>query len=195
MMGGEQKIVEDKKHPVVSRVLEHKREISSGVIVFRRVESEPRFLILYHGRSQWTFPRGKIEKEERSFEAALRETREETGFTRADLRFVDYFKTYENWVFVKNNQKVYKTVIFYLAETSKKHARIEPDFEGYGWFTYREALHIFVGPKNNENRKVLKQVHDFLSGKQISQKSTGRRPQIQRRNNFVPRVRPPMNNN
>jgi len=193
-MGGEQKI-EYRKHPVSSNTLERKREISSGVIVFRRVENEPRFLVLYHGRSQWTFPRGKIEKEERSFEAALRETREETGFTRADLRLVDYFKTYENWVFIKNNQKVYKTVIFYLAETNKKHARIEPDFEGYGWFTYREALHIFVGPKNNENRKVLKQVHDFLSGKQPNQKPPIRRPQPQRRNNFIPRTRPPMNSN
>ncbi len=142
-----------------------RREISSGIIIFRRVNGDIRFLILYHGRNQWEIPRGKIEAEERSFAAALRETREETGFTRSDLQFVDYFKAYENWTFIKNNQRVHKTIIYYLAQTTKKHPRLEPSFEGYGWFTYRESLHIFVGVKNNENRKVIKQAYDFLEGK------------------------------
>lgn len=141
------------------------REVSSGIIIFRKFLGEPQFLILYYGRSQWTFPRGKIEKEERSFAAALRETKEETGFVKSDLRFVDYFKAYENWTFEKNNRKVYKTVIFYLAETSRKSVRIEERSQGYGWFTYREALKVFAGPKNSENRKVLKRAYDFLTRK------------------------------
>ena len=143
-----------------------RREISSGIIIFRRTPQGPSFLVLFHGHEQWTFPRGKIEGEERSFAAALRETHEETGISRSDIRFVDYFKAYENWTFVKNNQKVFKTVIFYLAETTKKHVRIEPNFEGYCWFTYREASKIFGGVKNNENRKVLKQAYDFLTKRQ-----------------------------
>lgn len=122
-------------------------------------------MILYHGHNQWTFPRGKIEGEERSFAAALRETREETGLSRTDIRFVDYFKAYENWTFVKNGEKIHKTIIFYLAETSKKNIRVEHNFDGYCWFPYREAVRVFVGPKNNENRKVLKQAYDFLTGK------------------------------
>ena len=138
------------------------REVSSGIIIFRKVVQECQFLLLYYGHSQWTFPRGKIEKEERSFAAALRETAEETGFSRNDLRFIEYFKTYENWTFVKNNKKIFKTVIFYLAETNKKHVRIEERSQGYGWFTYREALKIFSGPKNSENRKVITKANNFL---------------------------------
>ena len=141
------------------------REVSSGIIVFRKVIGEPQFLILYYGRGQWTFPRGKIEKEERSFAAALRETREETGLVRNDLKFSDYFKAYENWPYEKNQKKVYKTVIFYLAETGKKHVRIEERSQGFGWFTYREALKVFVGPKNSENRKVLVKAFNFLTKK------------------------------
>ncbi len=141
------------------------REVSSGIIVFRRILREPYFLILYYGRGQWTFPRGKIEKEERSFAAALRETKEETGLIRSDLRFADYFKAYENWTFEKNGRKVYKTVIFYLAETSKKNVRIEERSQGFGWFTYREALKVFIGPKNSENRKVLVKAFNFLTKK------------------------------
>lgn len=140
-----------------------KREISSGIIVFRKTSEGPKFLILYRGRDQWTFPRGKIEGEERSFAAALRETKEETGFGRNDLRFVDYFKGYENWTYVKNNEKIYKTVILYLAETRKKQVRIEDKFDGYGWFGYEQAKQIFIGAKNDENRKILDIVHSFLS--------------------------------
>jgi bis(5'-nucleosidyl)-tetraphosphatase len=173
MMAGAQKPVREKQFAASQNRID-RREISSGVIIFRRVNGEIRFLVLYHGRNQWEIPRGKIEAEERSFEAAIRETREETGFTRADMQFVDYFKAYENSTFIKNNQKVHKTIIYYLAETAKKHPRIEPSFEGYGWFTYREVLAIFVGPKNNENRKVLKQANDFLLGKQKTYPRTQR---------------------
>lgn len=170
-----------------------RREISSGIIIYRRVNGELRFLILYHGRNQWEIPRGKIEKEERSFAAALREVREETGFTRNDLQFVDYFKAYENWTFIKNNQKVYKTIIYYLAETIKKHPRIEPSFEGYGWFTYREALQVFVGPKNNENRKVLKQAYDFLMGKRSIRRHAGEYSKRRMRNQSTPPKQPDEN--
>ncbi|OGM92372.1 hypothetical protein A2755_01230 [Candidatus Wolfebacteria bacterium RIFCSPHIGHO2_01_FULL_48_22] len=139
------------------------REISSGIIVFRKLPDGIRYLILYRGHNQWTFPRGKIEGEERSFAAALRETREETGLGRNDLHFVDYFKAYENWTFVKRNEKIHKTVILYLAETRRKQVRIEDKFEGYGWFSYEWAKQIFIGAKNDENRKILDLVHNFLT--------------------------------
>jgi 8-oxo-dGTP pyrophosphatase MutT (NUDIX family) len=138
------------------------REISSGIIVFRKILEEPHFLILYYGRGQWTFPRGKIEKEEKSFDAALRETREETGLLPSDLSFFSSFKAYENWIYRKNQKKIHKTVIFYLAQTDKKNIKIEERSLGYGWFTYREALKIFIGPKNSENRKVLRLAYKFL---------------------------------
>ncbi len=148
----------------IPKINNREREISSGIIVFRKFQEEVQYLILYYGRGQWTFPRGKIEKEkeERSFTAALRETHEETGINRGELKFVDYFKTYENWTYVKNNKKIYKTVIFYLAQTQKQTIKLEERGHGYGWFSYREALKIFIGPKNSENRKVIKRANDFL---------------------------------
>ncbi len=147
-----------------------KKEISSGVIIFRLEKKEPLFLILYRGKSHWTFPRGKIENEERSFEAALRETREETGLSRSDFSIINGFKAYEHWVFTKHRQRISKTVIFYLGETKGKNVRLEPDFEGYGWFVYREALRIFSGEKNKENRKVLRQAYGFLKKKHKKRK-------------------------
>jgi 8-oxo-dGTP pyrophosphatase MutT (NUDIX family) len=152
-------------NPIRQKIAENEnagREVSSGIIIFRKVMGEIQYLLLYYGHSQWTFPRGKIEKEERSFAAALRETEEETGLSQNDLKFIEYFKTYENWTFVKNNKKIYKTVIFYLAETNKKQIKIEERSQGYIWATYREATKIFSGPKNSENRKVITKANNFM---------------------------------
>lgn len=140
------------------------REISSGIIVYRDTSEGPRFLTLYYGHNYWTFPRGKIAQEERSFEAAVRETREETGLTRGDMVLADHFKTHENWTFVKNNRKIHKTVIFYLGRTEKKNIRLSDEHQGYCWLLYREALHIFTGERHSENRRVVRQAYEYITG-------------------------------
>lgn len=140
------------------------KEISAGVIVFRRTKEGPRFLVLYHRGAYWNFPKGKIEKEERSFQAALRETREETGLAPKDLKFVPNFKTREQFVFHRDRQKVFKVVIFYLAETKNPKISIsDRSHQGYGWFPYREASRILG--KYEESQKVLKEANDFICGK------------------------------
>lgn len=159
-----------------------KREISAGIIIYRKTHEGLKFLILYHGHGYWNFPKGKIESEiqEKSFPAALREVKEETGLSRSDLRFnqsfdklrIDlersrmgqYFKTYEKFTFWRGQEnrkiKVFKVVIFYLAETKNPRIRISPEHQGYGWFTYREAFKIL--DKYKDSQRVLKQAHDFL---------------------------------
>lgn len=140
------------------------KEISAGVIVFRRTKEGPRFLVLYHRGAYWNFPKGKLEKEEGSFKAAVGETREETGLTSKDLKFVPKFKTREQFVFQRNRQKVFKVVIFYLAETKNPKIVIsDRSHQGYGWFPYREAERILG--KYEESKKVLKEANDYICGK------------------------------
>ncbi len=126
-------------------------------------------MILYHGRGYWNFPKGKIESEEKSFQTALREIKEETGLSRDDLKFNQHFKTYEKfnfWRKIENKpQRIFKIVIFYLAETRKKAIKISEmkegqPHEGFGWFTYREALKILS--KHKDSQRVLKQAHEAL---------------------------------
>ena len=61
------------------------REISAGIIIFRKTKEGPKFLLLYHGGRYWNFPKGKLEKEEDSYTAALREIKEETGLRPGDF--------------------------------------------------------------------------------------------------------------
>lgn len=140
-------------------------ETSAGIIIYRKTVDGPRFLILYHGRDYWNFPKGKIESEERTFQTALREIREETGLTRNELKFHDYFKAQEKFMFWRAEEKVYKTIVFYLAETRRKSIKIaEVDtgqpHEGFAWFTYKEALKVLN--KHKDSVRVLKQAYDFL---------------------------------
>ncbi len=146
-----------------------KREISAGFIVFRRTSEGIKFLVLYHGHNYWNFPKGKIESEERSLEAAFRETREESGLGRHDLRLVSNFKVYQKFSFrsrahrggkAQEPQNIFKIVIFYLAETRNSHIRISHEHQGYAWFSFPEAMKIMNRYKGNQ--KILKQAYDFI---------------------------------
>ncbi|KKR89290.1 MAG: hypothetical protein UU85_C0004G0131 [Candidatus Wolfebacteria bacterium GW2011_GWA2_42_10] len=140
------------------------KEISAGIIIYHKTREGIKFLLLYHGGSYWNFPKGKIEKEEKSFQAALREIREETGLGQGDLKFKSNFKVYEKFTFwrriVNKNVKVFKIVIFYLAETKNPIIKISKEHNGYGWFTHREAIKILE--KYKDSQKVLTQACDFL---------------------------------
>src|SRR5579872_339760 len=103
------------------------REISAGIVVFRRTPEGPKFLILYHGGTYWNFPKGHIEKEERDLAAALRETKEEAGLGSRDLRLIQNFKAYERFTFRRNGQNIFKIVIFYLAETKARDIKISDE--------------------------------------------------------------------
>jgi DNA polymerase len=145
------------------------KEISAGIIIYRKDVKGPKFLLLYHGSDYWNFPKGHIEKEikegegqrgETSLEAALRETAEETGLKADDLRINRRFKGYERFSFFKGKSRIFKIVIFYLGETKEKQINVSEEHEGYGWFYYRDALRLVRGYR--DTAAVLKKAHDFI---------------------------------
>ncbi|HUX35787.1 MAG TPA: NUDIX domain-containing protein [Candidatus Paceibacterota bacterium] len=155
----------------------YKKEISAGFIVFRKEAEGIKFLLLYHGHNYWNFPKGKIESEERSLEAAFRETKEEAGLGKNDLRMVSNFKVYQKFSFRRRfdrpgssrltkeqmkeePQNIFKIVIFYLAETRNPNIKVSSEHQGYAWFLYPEAMKIMVKYKGNQ--KILKQAYDYI---------------------------------
>ncbi|OGZ53563.1 MAG: hypothetical protein A3B25_00465 [Candidatus Ryanbacteria bacterium RIFCSPLOWO2_01_FULL_48_26] len=137
-----------------------KKEISAGIIVFRRTQEGPKFLLLYHGHNYWNFAKGKIEKEEDSLAAALREVREETGLANQDIRLIKDFKAHERFYFKRQGQQVFKIVIFYLAETRTVDIKVSSEHEGYGWFLIRDAKNILG--KYKDSQRVFRQAYEFL---------------------------------
>jgi len=139
-----------------------RKEISAGFVVYRRTEEGIKFLVLYHGHNYWNFPKGKLESEEKSMAAAIRETKEEAGLSARDLRIVQNFKAYERFRFRRAGEPVFKVVIFYLAETRMRDIRISSEHEGFGWFSYSEARRILG--RYRDSQRVLRQAYDFIRG-------------------------------
>jgi len=150
-----------------------KQIISAGAVIFRRDhEGAVKFLLLYHGRNYWNFPKGKLEQGERAVNAFLREVEEETGLRHQDLRILPGFRTSERFTFVDRypthpeskasggaRPKVFKIVLYYLVESRKREVVISEEHEGFGWFTFAEAMRITKYPNTKE---VLKRAHDFI---------------------------------
>ena len=158
------------------------QEISAGIIVYRKTDDGPRFLLLYHGRNHWSFPKGHLEEGERSFKAALREVQEETGLRSRELIFKEWFKIHDRFFLWKDGKKVFKIVTLYLAETTSSKVQISHEHIGYGWFLYKEAMKI---AKYESIRKILKKAYDTISGKSVS----GGLPNPARRGRNIQRYR------
>lgn len=147
--------------------MQEKREISAGIIIFRRTREGPKFLLLYSGGSYWNFPKGKLNEGERNFKAALREVEEETGLSVRDLQFRSHFKVADHFAYVRNREKIRKTVTYYLAETKEARVKLKvvpPGYEGerhegYGWFVLREAVKLVRAPNL---KRHLKHAHDTI---------------------------------
>ncbi|OGY57673.1 MAG: hypothetical protein A3C03_01180 [Candidatus Colwellbacteria bacterium RIFCSPHIGHO2_02_FULL_45_17] len=138
------------------------KQVSAGFVIFRGTKDGPKFLLLFDRGRDWNFPRGKLVAEEKSFYGALRETQEETGLRRQDLRIKRGFRAYERFTFLNRDRvKVHKTIIFYLAETNKKQIELSREHDGFGWFLYGEATTLLSSYK--ERRAVLKKANDFIS--------------------------------
>jgi len=162
-----------------------KKVISAGIIVFRHTKDGVKYLLLYHGRNYWNFPKGKLESEETSWQAAIRETHEETGLKSKDLKFIHGFKARERFVYRYGKEKIYKIVILYLAQTEQSQVVTElGKHEGYGWFTHGEAKNILA--KHKDSVKILESAYDFLRKKSVPHSKND----TTRENTHIQRSRP-----
>ncbi|MFH0712422.1 MAG: NUDIX domain-containing protein [Candidatus Jorgensenbacteria bacterium] len=157
------------------------KELSAGIIIYRRTKEGPKFLLLYHGGRYWNFPKGKIDDslgKETTFKAALREVREETGILPRDLRINSWFKSYDKYVFTQKGKKVFKTVVYYLAETNERDVKISDEHSGFGWFLEKEALRMLLygNLKNN-----LKKAYEVVQGKRLPPHQTRTNPKLERK--------------
>jgi 8-oxo-dGTP pyrophosphatase MutT (NUDIX family) len=138
-----------------------KKTVSAGIIIFRRTPEGIKFLLIYHGKGYWNFPKGRLEAGERSWQTAFREVREETGLKNTDLKLVQDFKSFEKFYFHHEGQRIFRVVILYLAETAKSTITLAGDHEeGYGWFVYNEAKKMLS--KHKDNLRILQRAYNYL---------------------------------
>jgi 8-oxo-dGTP pyrophosphatase MutT (NUDIX family) len=112
--------------------------LSAGIIVVRRQADGWKYLFLRAFRN-WDFPKGEIEPGETPLEAAVRETREETGITKLDFRWHEVFMETAPY---NRGTKVGR---YYLAQTPEDQVVFAvnpkiggPEHHAYRWLSYPE---------------------------------------------------------
>jgi len=131
------------------------KEQSAGTVLFIEESKEKLFLLLHYPTGHWDFVKGKIENNESFEQAAIRETKEETGII--DIEFIKDFKEKIEYSFKFNGDIVQKEVIFFLAKTNTKQVKISDEHLDYVWLdfnnalnkiTYENAKNILIKAKN-----------------------------------------------
>lgn len=105
---------------------------SAGVLLLREDWGEFHLLALA-GRNSWDLPKGGVENNESTFEAAKRELEEEAGITKVTWLIEEPFEV----EYSVNNKK--KRVYLYLGLTKKKDVKISKEHQSYRWFSLDEA--------------------------------------------------------
>src|SRR5262249_33755863 len=123
---------------------------------------ETDYLLLHYTSGHWDFPKGNVEKGETETEAAVRETREETGIS--DIKIVDGFREVVEYKYRHGRRLVNKEVALFLASTETSKVVISHEHVGYAWLNYENAMKQLTF-KNA--KRVLEAAKDFMIKKSL----------------------------
>ncbi len=132
---------------------------SAGVVLFRDGKKRE-YLLLQYGLGHWDFPKGIMEKGEKSQKTALRELKEETGISKAVI--LPGFKATMSFFYTWKGKRLLKFVVFYLARTRQKKVKLSFEHKGFVWLPYNMAVKkaTFQNAKN-----VLRKAERWLNVK------------------------------
>lgn len=114
--------------------------VSAGILILRHVSGNPEILLLKSAEGCcWGPPKGHLEGSENGFDAAIRETYEETGITFDEIDMIDGF---QELISYQSRSRRFKTVVFYLAKVVDSDVKINLSSEhnDYAWTTLTKAL-------------------------------------------------------
>ncbi|XP_060526034.1 bis(5'-nucleosyl)-tetraphosphatase [asymmetrical] [Cylas formicarius] len=135
-------------------------KVAAGFVIFRRKAAAVEYLLLQtsYGIHHWTPPKGHVDPGETELVTAFRETWEEAGLEKTDLKiFQDCAKILHYNV---NNKP--KTVHYWLAELINPNAdvKLSHEHQAYKWLPLKEACDC-VGYKDMQD--VLVQFEKYLA--------------------------------
>ncbi|XP_055390148.1 bis(5'-nucleosyl)-tetraphosphatase [asymmetrical] [Condylostylus longicornis] len=115
---------------------------AAGFLVFRILNNQIEYLLLRasYGIRHWSPPKGHVDPGEDDFTTALRETKEEAGYSDLDLKIY----TNETMTLKYDVDGVPKSVIYWLAELVNpcKNPVLSDEHTEYKWLPKNEAKEL-----------------------------------------------------
>jgi 8-oxo-dGTP pyrophosphatase MutT (NUDIX family) len=113
--------------------------------------------------TEWGFPKGRHNNQEKDLLCALREFEEETGYSRMDINILQNVLPFEE-IFTGSNYKSYKHkyyVAFMENAIVKKNAYQRTEVSKIEWKPYEDSLQL-IRPYNVEKKDTLTRVETML---------------------------------
>ena len=119
---------------------------AAGFIIFRRMP-EIQFLLLQanYAKFHWSPPKGHLNPGESKFNAAIRETKEETGFDISVLKIIEDSKIEMHYTLTKRRRTWPKILTYWLAELlepSENNVKLSNEHQDFKWLPLQEAKDI-----------------------------------------------------
>jgi 8-oxo-dGTP pyrophosphatase MutT (NUDIX family) len=115
--------------------------------------------------TEWGFPKGRRNNQEKDFECALREFNEETGYPQQCLKNVQNILPYEE-IFTGSNYKSYKHKYYLMymsfADSQKTYQYDTTEVSKMEWKTYDECVEC-IRDYNKEKIQLLSRIHNTIS--------------------------------
>ncbi len=140
------------------KIKKFQRQFSAGGAAFKTSkENKIKWLLVKPaGTDRWQFPKGKIDKGEKTAEAALREVKEEGGVETKILEKIGS----SSYFYVFDNTKCFKTVTYFLMEVVKKTK--EGHDQEIDEITFQEFERAYKLLTFKADKSILKKAKEML---------------------------------
>lgn len=115
--------------------------------------------------TEWEFPKGHRNFQEKDMETALREFEEETGYLKKNITIIENIIPYEE-IFIGSNHKSYKHK-YYMAYLNNESEQSMQNYQKsevskIEWKSIDECL-TSIRPYNLEKQKIIKDINEVLT--------------------------------
>lgn len=137
---------------------------SSGGIILKKMNDEMMIILGNTGHSlEWRIPKGTLEKNESIEGCAMREVKEETGYSTKIIEYIDF----TNWSYEKDSKIYNETAFFYMMELENEiQEKIGDEFSKVDWFEIGDAINILT--YSNEKRIATAAFDKYLSKNMVA---------------------------
>jgi dihydroneopterin triphosphate diphosphatase len=134
------------------------------ICVYKFENGSPRYLVLRRSKQEKVYPgiyqmiTGTIETGETAIQTALREIQEEIQIPPKNFWSVPFINSY----YVHMRDIVNHSPVFLAEVQSDKLPVLSEEHQSYTWHDYESAVRVLTW---DSQRRALKIIHDFLTGK------------------------------